>query len=269
MQPIDQVLHQLLLGTPMSRLHVFSCGHIIPPTHLTGVALSAGPTNQELDFTFQKRNLPKTMDEVGRILINLVRIVPAGVVCFFPSYSYEEQIISHWAGNGQLVAMKEKKTIFREPKSAAEVDAVLTSYAEECKKSGGLLFSVVGGKMSEGINFSDDLARCVVMVGLPYPNPSDLELVEQFKYMEKSGAKITSHEFYSNMCMKAVNQSIGRSIRHQTDYASIVLLDRRYNTQIIRSRLPQWINERTVHYPTFGPTLPHLVQFFKAHKAKE
>ncbi|OQR86924.1 ATP-dependent RNA helicase [Achlya hypogyna] len=268
MQPIDQVLHQLLLGSPPSRLHVFSCGHIIPPTHLTGVALSVGPTNHELDFTFQKRNLPQTMDEVGRILINLVRIVPAGVVCFFPSYAYEQQIVAHWMTNGQLAAMKQKKSLFREPKSAAEVDSVLTSYAAACADGGALLFSVVGGKMSEGINFSDDLARCVVMVGLPYPNPSDPELLEQMKYMEKSGAKMTSHEFYSNMCMKAVNQSIGRSIRHRNDYASIVLLDRRYNTPIIRTRLPQWINDRTVHFATFGPALPHLVQFFKQHAAE-
>ncbi|EQC25735.1 hypothetical protein, variant [Saprolegnia diclina VS20] len=266
MQPIDQVLHQLLLGSSPDRLKVFSCGHIIPPSHLTGVALSVGPTNQELDFTYQKRNLPQTMDEVGRILLNLVRIVPAGVVCFFPSYAYEQQIVNHWTANGQLAALEQKKRIFREPKSAADVDGVLTAYAAACHDTGGLLFSVVGGKMSEGINFSDDLARCVVMVGLPYPNPHDAELLQQMKYMEASGAKLTSHEFYSNMCMKAVNQSIGRSIRHQKDYASIVLLDRRYNTPIIRSRLPQWINDRTQAFPSFGPALPHLVRFFKHHE---
>jgi chromosome transmission fidelity protein 1 len=39
-----------------------------------------------------------------------------------------------------------------------------------------VLLSVVGAKMSEGINFSDELARCVVMVGLPYPDARDAEL---------------------------------------------------------------------------------------------
>ena len=32
---------------------------------------------------------------------------------------------------------------------------------------------------------------------------------------------------YDNLCMKAVNQSVGRAIRHKEDYAAIIFLDHR------------------------------------------
>ena len=43
--------------------------------------------------------------------------------------------------------------------------------------------------------------------------------------------------------MKAVNQSIGRAIRHQGDYAAIVLVDARYGEPRIQRKLPTWISK--------------------------
>ena len=37
------------------------------------------------------------------------------------------------------------------------------------KKKGSILLAVFAGKFSEGIDFKDDLCRCTVLVGLPYP----------------------------------------------------------------------------------------------------
>ena len=41
-------------------------------------------------------------------------------------------------------------------------------------------------------------------------------------------------EYYSSICMRAVNQSIGRSIRHAGDYASILLVDERYQDEQVK-----------------------------------
>jgi chromosome transmission fidelity protein 1 len=74
--------------------------------------------------------------------------------------------------------------------------------------------AVVGAKLSEGLNFTDDLARAVIMVGLPYPNASSPELKERLKYVsnlskQEGKTEDAGKELYENLCMNAVNQSIG------------------------------------------------------------
>ncbi|NWT39317.1 DDX11 helicase, partial [Chroicocephalus maculipennis] len=272
MQPVADFREQLLscAGVDPARVVEFSCGHVIPPENILPIILCSGPSNQQLEFTYQTRDLPQMMDETGRILCNLCNVVPGGVVCFFPSYEYEKQVYAHWEKTGLLTRLAAKKKIFQEPKKTNQVEQVLVEYAKcikRCSQAGGqmtgaLLLSVVGGKMSEGINFSDDLGRCVIMVGMPYPNIKSPELQEKMTWLDKTmpraAGQAPSRVLIENLCMKAVNQSIGRAIRHQKDFASILLLDHRYARPAIFNKLPQWIRERTQVKPAFGSAFAEL-----------
>lgn len=87
-----------------------------------------------------------------------------GVVVFFPSFGYAEEVHVRWAASGDLARLASRKRVFREPRSAADVEATLREYGEAADPPGGgsggaLLLCVVGGKMSEGINFGDGLGR--------------------------------------------------------------------------------------------------------------
>uniref|UniRef100_A0A4X1UHK0 DEAD/H-box helicase 11 n=1 Tax=Sus scrofa TaxID=9823 RepID=A0A4X1UHK0_PIG len=278
MQPVSDFREQLLAcaGVEAERVVEFSCGHVIPPDNILPLVICSGPANQQLEFTYQKRELPQMMDETGRILCNLCNVVPGGVVCFFPSYEYQRQVHAHWDRSGLLARLAVRKKIFQEPKRANQVEQVLKEYSRCIKHcgqaegmvTGALLLSVVGGKMSEGINFSDSLGRCVVMVGMPYPNIRSAELQEKMAYLDQTlprapGQAAPGKALVENLCMKAVNQSIGRAIRHQKDFASIVLLDQRYARPPILAKLPAWIRDRVEVKATFGPAFAALRKFHR------
>jgi len=75
------------------------------------------------------------------------------------------------------------------------------------------------------------------------------------------------NRYYHQLCMQAVNQSIGRSIRHLNDYAVTVLLDQRFsNRNEVHTQLPQWIQNRLVHASSFGHGFSQITQFFQKKK---
>lgn len=121
------------------------------------------------------------------------------------------------------------------------------------RKAGALLFAVIGAKLSEGLNFTDDLARAVIIIGLPFANLASPELCERMKYVNRlaqprsgdgrhdaparplGGTKDAATELYENMCMNAVNQSIGMS----RTFMSVLMLYRGWLIiHIARSRYP-------------------------------
>ncbi|PSN32822.1 ATP-dependent DNA helicase DDX11 [Blattella germanica] len=230
MQPLEEFRDQLFIaaGGSVGRLAEFSCGHVIPPENILPIALATGPSGKELDFSYQSRANVATLNELGRILTNICNVVPAGVVCFFPSYDYEKLVYQHLEKSGIITKLELKKKVFREPKRAGMIDQVLSEFAACISKpesGGALMFSVVG----------------------TYMGPT------------------AGHTHYENLCMKAVNQSIGRAVRHKNDYAAVLLLDQRYTRPHTQASLPAWIQKSLSSHSKFGPAFAQVNKVSSQH----
>lgn len=267
MEPIDDYTNYLFPFIEESKVKKFSCGHIIPKENLD--VFVVGSNTKDFEFSFDKRNDTDMIRDLGDSIFSLIKKIPAGVVLFFPSYKFLSDIVNVWKNSGIWEQMSQVKTIFEESSSTN----ILIDYSAEISQGGGaLLLSVVGGKLSEGINFSDDLARAVMMIGLPFPNIFSGELISRRKYieeqvMERTGdrkqASDATKSFYENICMRAVNQSVGRSIRHKGDYSTIYFFDKRYQTPRINSKLSGWIKQRLSQESSFERILIATDGFFQ------
>jgi len=252
---MDDYTRHLFSYLPPSRLTTWSCGHIIPSSNLIALPLAQGPSAIPFDFTYSNRASRTLLTALGNTFITLATCIPDGIVIFFPSYAYLDLVTQHLKTTNIWPRLQALKPIFLESKSST-TDTLLADYSLSISTNrGGILLSVIGGKLSEGINFSDALGRGVIVVGLPFPNIHSAQWKAKLEYVEqatvkKGGSreegKASAREFYENACMRAVNQCIGRAIRHKGDYAAIVLLDGRYGTSRIEGKLPGWIKEGVV-----------------------
>jgi len=63
--------------------------------------------------------------------------------------------------------------------------------------------------------------------------------------------------------MRAVNQAIGRVIRHKDDYGAVLLADERFSSDSMRSQLSLWLRPLVESHGSFGRSMQSLTQFFK------
>lgn len=91
--------------------------------------------------------------------------------------------MTRWNENGMINQIKAYKQVFSEPRVAKGFDQLLKDYYE-CiesstggeKNNGALLIAVYRGRASEGLDFSDNYARAVIAIGIPYPNIKDIQV---------------------------------------------------------------------------------------------
>ncbi|XP_955347.1 chl1 protein, putative [Theileria annulata] len=188
----------------------------------------------ELVFDYSRRENLEELNFLCNLLELLSEIVPGGIVCFFSSYSYLDLFYNYFIKSSSNKKVLTRKDVFKEQKNIN----IFPEYSKSCFERGAVLLAVFGGNQSEGVDFSDDLARLVLLVGLPYP-PDNIKLSLKRDYynkksLESCDASVSenfsklSNEQRTLLCYKTVNQCIGRAMRHRNDYSAVLLLDGRY-----------------------------------------
>lgn len=130
---------------------------------------------------------------------------------------------------------------------------------------------VCRGKISEGLDFDDAKGRAVFIVGLPYPPLKDPKVILKQRYLDKritqNGEYLRGNEWYSLEATRAVNQAIGRVIRHKHDYGAIILLDSRFTNLRIQDNLSLWLKKH-IQIVSYGEAVRQLRSFFKTAQEK-
>ena len=204
---------------------------------------SRGYLNAPLTSSFKQRTNPNVGKGYGLMLLEYSKIVPDGIVGFFPSYVYMNQLIKEWMNDGTMEEILHYKLVFIETANAEETAQSLENYNRACDNGRGAIFlGVARGRISEGIDFSDHYGRCVILFGLPVRNTQSIVVQARAEYIYKK-LGIPKEDFLVFDAMRAASQCVGRLLRSKKDYGVVVLADRRYAQKECRSQMPHWINE--------------------------
>ena len=76
----------------------------------------------------------------GRLLLEMVSVVPDGVVCFFDSCSHMDGIVNCWNQSGILKEIMQHKLVFIETQDVVETTLALDNYRKACDCGRGAVF---------------------------------------------------------------------------------------------------------------------------------
>lgn len=93
---------------------------------------------------------------------------------------------NYWEYKGIIKRLERLKGVYQEPKESSHYKFVISAYYQDVYKKGAIIFAVCRGKISEGLDFSDDAARSVILVGIPYPMTLDPKTILKKHYLDLS-----------------------------------------------------------------------------------
>ncbi|XP_044748061.1 regulator of telomere elongation helicase 1 homolog isoform X2 [Coccinella septempunctata] len=244
--------------------------HVVQDTQLCVRIISNGPDNERLTCSFQNRDNENYLRSLGYTIMNMTRLIPNGLLIFFPSYPIMNKCMEYWQNHGIWSSITNLKSIYTEPRDKVSFSNAMTEYYDKIRDptaKGAIFMGVCRGKISEGLDFADLNGRGVIIVGLPFPPLKDPRVILKKRYLDNCRSTnqeyIGGDKWYTLEACRAVNQAIGRVIRHRNDYGAILLLDERFKNPNIQSQLSSWLRDRIKIVQNFGEITRDLRLFYK------
>ena len=229
---------QLVLSSPFPKEHVLS-------TVCLGVT------------TAMAKRTPGMYQTIIRRIGEVVEHTPINTGVFVASFDVLNALI--YEGLDKAL----KKPVFRELRGmTSKANEGIVSEFKNCSKHGGAVFlGVLGGRTSEGVDFPGNQMNSVIVVGVPYAEPTP-RVKAQIEYYEKRFPKLGREYGYILPAMKKASQAAGRPIRTLEDKGAIVFLDYRYATSYCRSFLPSWLTDNLKVVPYENGALAREIGVF-------
>lgn len=216
------------------------------------VVVAQGPRNVAMNGSYRFTGSTAWQDSVGEAILSYSKVIPGGLLVFFPSYRLLRDCSNRWqtADTHLWEQLQAAKGLVVVETSGGNKDVFMKSiveYKEAAEKPpGAIMMGVCRGKISEGIDFKDEQARGVIVVGVPYPNRFDPQLKGKMQWNDdqRMGGRtelMTSSDWYDMQAFRALNQAVGRCVRHKRDFGAIIFLDQRYKRPAMLQQLPSWV----------------------------
>lgn len=267
--------------------------HVIDKSQVWVGVVTKGPQGTALNSSYKTRRDENYIQDLGNAIVNFARMIPDGLLVFFPSYGVMRSCIDSWknsrrGGSSIWERISQYKAPVVEPSESSMFPAAALEYKkllESREQNGAVFYGVCRGKASEGLDFSDKAGRAVIITGIPFAMATDPKVKIKKEVMDINARNmrkrpqdgvdfdacpdeaITGDVWYVQQAMRAVNQAIGRVIRHKDDYGAVILCDERFGSQRLSSQLSKWLRDDVVSYPSYGGATSSLAQFFKSKSA--
>jgi DNA excision repair protein ERCC-2 len=171
-----------------------------------------------------------------RRIQEVVRHTPVNTGIFPASYEVSRSLMAE----GLQDALEKPLFFERRGMTSKANEKLVEEFKEHALTGGAVFLGVQGGRTSEGVDFPGNQMNSVIIIGVPYAEPTP-RVKAQIDYYEKRFPTRGREYGYVLPAMKKASQCAGRPVRTLEDKGAIVFLDYRYASGFCKSFLPSWV----------------------------